>query len=168
MSMQTKPKNISGSWAFLFFVLLLYAGLLLLSPEVFRSAGLRFVRTAYKIAPIFLLVFVLMTISNYCITRGFIVKHFQAKGPLKWFFAVIGGILSSGPIFVWYPLLKEWRDKGLNDGLVACFLYNRGVKIPMLAMAIFYFGWKYIIVLSLVMVFFSLVQGLLINKLMEK
>jgi len=82
-------------------------------------------------------------------------------------FVIIGGMLSTGPIYMWYPLLADLRNRGLNYGLIACFLYNRAIKIPLLPIAIFYFGWKYIIILSFVMIFISIIQGILINKLLN-
>lgn len=95
------------------------------------------------------------------------MKHLKDKGMKKWFFVIIGGILSSGPIYMWYPLLADLRNKGLNYGLIACFLYNRSIKIPLIPLAIIYFSWKYIIILLLVMILASIIQGIIINKLME-
>jgi uncharacterized membrane protein YraQ (UPF0718 family) len=108
-----------------------------------------------------------MSISNYFITPDFVIKHLKEKGIKKWFFVIIGGILSSGPIYMWYPLLADLRNKGLNYGLIACFLYNRAIKIPLIPLAIVYFSWQYIIILLVVMVFASIIQGVLLNKLME-
>ena len=82
-------------------------------------------------------------------------------------FVIIGGILSSGPIYMWYPLLADLKHKGLSYGLIACFLYNRAIKIPLLPLAIIYFSWRYLFILTFVMIFMSILQGLIINKLME-
>ena len=108
-----------------------------------------------------------MTLSNYFITPKFIIKHLKSKGLKKWFFVIIGGILSSGPIYMWYPLLADLKDKGLNYGLIACFLYNRAIKIPLIPIAIFYFSWTYVIILMIVMIFASIVQAILLNKLIK-
>ena len=109
-----------------------------------------------------------MAITNYFITPKFISKHIEKdKGIKKWVFAVIGGILSTGPIYMWYPLLADLKERGLSHGLIACFLYNRAIKIPFLPLLIFYFNWKFVIVLTIAMIFASLVQGMLINKFME-
>ena len=109
-----------------------------------------------------------MSLTNYFIKPQFILKHSKEKGIKKWFFAVVGGIISLGPIYVWYPLLKDLRDKGLDEGLIACFLYNRSIKIVVLPLAVFYFGIQYVAVLCLVMIIASVAQGLLIDKLMNK
>ncbi|MFW5847263.1 MAG: hypothetical protein ACOCUU_03850 [Nanoarchaeota archaeon] len=108
-----------------------------------------------------------MSLTNYFITPKFVMRHLGGKGIKKWFFIIIGGILSTGPIYMWYPFLADLKNKNLSYGLIACFLYNRAIKIPLLPIAIFYFGWQYILVLSIVMIFVSVLQGMLINKLMD-
>ena len=167
MDIKNKLKQISGSWYFLITILLIYLLLFIFRKDLFSSSMNFFYNILLKIIPIFILVFVLMSLSNYFITPKFVMKHLREKGIKKWFFTIIGGILSTGPIYMWYPLLADLKNKGLNYGLIACFLYNRAIKIPLLPIAIFYFGWKYILILSSVMIIASIIQGILINKLME-
>jgi len=109
-----------------------------------------------------------MVIANYFITPKFVFKYFDKNGVNKWLFAVIGGILSEDPIYMWYPLLADLRKKGFNYGFVACFLYNRAIKLPVLPAAIYYFGWKYILILALIMIIASISQGVIINKLIKE
>ena len=167
MNIKNKLKQISGSWYFLIIILFIYLGLFAFKQDIFSSSINFFYSILLKIIPIFILVFVLMSLTNYFITPKFVTKHLKEKGIKKWFFIIIGGILSTGPIYMWYPLLSDLKDKGLNYGLIACFLYNRAIKIPLLPIAIFYFGWQYILILSFVMIAISIFQGILINKLME-
>ena len=114
-----------------------------------------------------MLVFVIMAITNYFITPKFVIQHLKNKGFKKWFFIIIGGILSSGPIYMWYPLLADLKAKGLSYGLIACFLYTRALKIQLFPIAIFYFGIKYIIILSSVIIFTSIIQGIFLNYLIK-
>lgn len=165
--MKIKKPNISTSWYFLIIVLIAYTFLLIFYKAQFISAMSFFGKILLKIIPILLFVFILMTISNYFITPEFIIKHVKEKGIKKWFYVIIGGILSSGPIYMWYPLLADLKHKGLNYGLIACFLYNRAIKIPLLPLIVLYFGWKYVIVLTFVMIAASVIQGILIDKVME-
>ncbi len=167
MSFKNKLKGLSGSWYFLVIIILGYLLLSIFNREIYLNSLSFFGQIIYKIIPIFILVFVLMTLSNYFITPKFIMKHLKEKGLKKWFFVIVGGILSSGPIYMWYPLLADLRHKGLSYGLIACFLYNRAIKIPLIPLAIIYFSWQYILILTFVMVFMSVVQGILINRLME-
>ena len=167
MNLKNKLNQISGSWYFFLIMILVYFFFFIFRKDLFFSSSSFFYNILLKIIPIFIFVFILMAITNYFITPKFIMKHFKEKGIKKWFFVIIGGILSTGPIYMWYPLLSDLKDKGLSYGFLACFLYNRAIKIPLLPIAVFYFGWKYILVLSFVMIFISIIQGMIINKLME-
>ena len=162
-----KLKNISKSWYFLIIILIAYIFLLILNKALFNSAISFFGKILLEIIPTIILIFILTFLSNYFVNPEFIMKHLGRKGIKKWFYVIIGGILSSGPIYMWYPLLANLKEKGLSYGLIACFLYNRAIKIPLLPLAIFYFNWKLIIVLTFVMTFMSIIQGILINKAME-
>ena len=159
-------RKIENKYIFLILVGMIYLILFIVNKSVFDSSLGYFSNLLVKIIPIFFLVFVLMSIMNYFFTPKFVAKHLREKGIKKWFFVVIGGILSTGAIYMWYPLLADLKSKGLNYGLISCFLYNRAIKIPLLPLMVFYFSLKYVIVLGVVMVIMSVVQGIIINKLM--
>ena len=167
MSIKNKLKQISGSWYFLIVMLILYLIIFFIKRNLFFLSMIFFYNILLKVIPIFILVFVLMSLTNYFVTPKFVMKHLGEKGVKKWLLIIIGGILSTGPIYMWYPLLANLKNKGLSYGLISCFLYNRSIKIHLLPIAIFYFSWKYILILSIVMVFASIFQGIIINKLME-
>jgi uncharacterized membrane protein YraQ (UPF0718 family) len=160
-------KKISGEWYFLSTVVSLYILVLFINHDLFSKSIRFFLVIFWQILPIFVLVFALMTVANIFISQKVITKYFKKPGIKKWFFVIIAGILSTGPIYLWYPLLAELRDKGVGHGYLATFLYNRAIKIPLLPVAIFYFGLKYIFVLTLMMVIFSVFQGMLINRLVS-
>ncbi len=167
MKFKDKLNKLSGSWYFLGVLILIYIFNLIFNQDIYSKSLDFFAEIIYKVIPIFVLVFILMTLSNYFITPKFVMKHLKEKGIKKWFFVIIGGILSSGPIYMWYPLLGDLKHKGLSYGLISCFLYNRAIKIPILPLAIIYFNWQYILILSIVMIIISVIQGILLNKLME-
>ena len=146
----------------------IYLITLIISPSSFIESLKFFLCLLEKIFPILILVFVLMSLTNYFITPNFVSKHLGEKGIRKWIYVIIGGILSTGPIYMWYPLLADLHNKGLSYGLIACFLYNRAIKIPLLPLMVFYFSWSYVLVLAGVMIFASVVQGVLINKIMKE
>lgn len=159
-----KIKKISGKWYFLIFIILIYLFLLFFKLDSFISASLFFLNIFKKIIPVLVAVFVLMSLINYFFTPKIISKYFMKKGIKKWFFVIIGGILSTGAIYVWYPLLSELKDKGLSYGLIACFLYNRAIKIPMLPLIVFYFSLKYVLILCFILILVSVVQGIIVDK----
>ncbi len=82
-----------------------------------------------------------------------------------WAIAIGTGILSHGPIYVWFPFLRDLRDQGMRSGLIAAFLYNRGIKIPLLPIMVYYFGLAFVGILVVYMVVASVVLGKLIEVL---
>jgi len=91
----------------------------------------------------------------------------KEAGKKRWFIAAITGIISTGPIYAWYPMLSEIQNKGKNNGFIATFLYNRAVKPALIPLMIFYFSLTFVIVLTIVMVFLSIIQGMIIEKITE-
>ncbi len=169
MKIKDKLKEIQKSWYFLVAMILIYSVVSFFNYELFTSSLNFFVDILIKIIPIFIFIFILMVITNLFVTPKFILKYLEKdKGIKKWVFAVIGGVLSSGPIYMWYPLLADLKEKGISDGLISCFLYNRAIKIPLLPLMVVYFSWKYIIILAFVMMFASVIQGIIINKMKIK
>ncbi len=167
MKIKEKLKQLPGSWYFLGAIILVYLLFSIFNQNIYQNSLSFFSELILKIIPIFILIFILMALSNYFITPEFVIKHLKEKGVKKWFYVIIGGILSSGPIYMWFPLLSDLKNKGLDYGLISCFIYNRAIKIPLLPLAIIYFNWTYIFILTFVMIFVSIIQGILINKLME-
>jgi uncharacterized membrane protein YraQ (UPF0718 family) len=158
-------RKIGGAWYFLGAVIILYLLLLLFLPAVFFRSLDFFIKIMLQILPIFVLVFVLMTLSNLFVNRRTVSEYLRKPGIKKWLFVIVAGILSTGPIYVWYPLLAEFKEKGVGYGYMATFLYNRAIKIPLLPVAVLYFGIKYVVVLTALMVLFSVIQGVLIDRL---
>ena len=161
-------RQISGSWRFFLLMLLLHVGLYIWSRPVFFVGISTFIGILQKTWPALLLMFLLMAVINYFLTPSIIARHLNGRGLKKWLLAVIGGILSVGPIYLWYPILGDLKKGGLSDGWIACFLYNRAIKIPLLPLAIYYFNWQYVAVLTVVMVFASIAQAYILNYLIKK
>lgn len=163
----TTEKSNTG-WYFLLVVLILYVIIFLFKQDLVINSLKFFITILKKIIPIFLLVFVLMALTNYFLEPKKLVKLMGKGSGIKgWFIAVSTGILSTGPIYLWYPLLNELQKNGVRNGLIAAFLYNRAIKIPLLPMLILYFGITYTIVLMAVMIVISVFQGIVIERLME-
>lgn len=163
--MKKSEKSCAG-WYFLIIVIILYLITYFLKPKAFVPSLQFFINIVKQMIPIFILIFILMILINYFITPERIKKYIGHKTSLKsWLLAIITGILSTGPIYMWYPMLRELRDKGVGNGFIATFLYNRAIKIPLLPMIIFYFGLKYTIILMIVMILFSILQGMMIEKM---
>lgn len=119
-----------------------------------------------RLIPILLLVVFLMGLLNHFLKPKAISKYLgKGSGAKGWIFAVAAGIISIGPIYVWYPLLKELRRQGMSQGLAAVFLYNRAIKIPLLPVMIYYFGAVFTVLLLVFTVMASLIEGKIIEML---
>ncbi len=163
----TSEKSYSG-WYFLAFAVLVYILAFIYSPAIAYSALDIFGSILFRVLPIFALIFVLMSLTNYYMTPKKLVSYLgKGSGAKGWMIAIVSGILSTGPIYMWYPLLEDLKDQGMRYALISAFLYNRAVKIPLLPLLVSYFGLWYSIVLMLVMVMVSVLQGSLTEKMME-
>lgn len=161
---RAKQKNLP--WYFIAAVVFVYIVVAVIDFNLFLRSIVLFSDVVIKIIPIFVIIYILMTITHYFITPRFVTKHFTESGLRKWLYIVIGGILSTGPIYMWYPLLADLKKRGIQYGYIATFLYSRAIKIPLLPVILFYFNAKYVIILTIAMIVTSVVQGLMINRIL--
>ncbi|MCD6237029.1 MAG: permease [Thermoplasmata archaeon] len=150
---------------FLVFVILLYIFIFWLSPEKVLSSIETSIQIFIQVVPVIIAVIFLMGISDYFLKPKTVMKYLgKESGAKGWLLAISFGILSHGSIYVWYPLLKELKEHGMRIGLIATFLYNRAVKIPLLPLMIFYFGIPFVAVLTLYIIIASFVEGKILEK----
>ena len=150
-------------------VVVLYGVLFLVTPDralaALKSSGTVFTNI---IVPI-VLVFVVMLVLNLFVKPSQIVRFLGSGMNIRGILlSVVAGIISMGPIYVWYPLLKEFKEKGAGDMPVAVFLYNRAVKPFLLPVMIAYFGWVYVVILTVVTIIASIVNGYIVALFTER
>ena len=163
-----KSEKSRAGWYFLFIVLGIYVLTAIVKPEAIGPSLKFFVGILQKIAFVFILVFVLLVVINYFVTPKRLVKWMEkGKGLSGLLISSIGGIISSGPIYMWYPLMNEMKKHGVKDRFISIFLYNRAIKPALLPFLIFYFGLVYTIVLTVVMFFMSILQGYVVEKIVR-
>lgn len=164
----TAPKNRSG-WILLLVVVALYAILAFSHPQATYRALLSAGDVLGMMLPILLVVMFLMALLNTFIQPKKIAKYLGGKSGLKgWFIAVVSGIVSHGPGYVWYPILSDLRQHGVRDGLIVTFIYARAIKIPWLPMMIAYFGTRFTFVFLFYILLGALLQGMIMEKLTPK
>jgi uncharacterized membrane protein YraQ (UPF0718 family) len=166
-----KKKEKNSRWMYMFFAIIAgsYALCALLDPSIaIRALGI-FAGILQSIAPVLVLVFLLLFLTDLLIRPKSVMKYLgRESGPLGWLVAIAGGIISTGPIYVWYPFLADLRAHGMRTALAAAFLYNRAVKVPLLPLMIFYFGIAFTVVLTAYMIVFSIVIGMITERLVER
>lgn len=164
-SQKRKIKGIGG-WIFLAIVLLIYVVIALLDSELSLQAMASFIQLLDKVLPILLIVFILIFSVNLLLEPTWVKKHLGShSGITGWLTAIIGGVLSTGPIYPWYALLKDLKEKGMKTSLTAVFLYSRAVKLPLLPLLVHYFGITYTVVLVSYLLMFSIISGIVIEQI---
>ena len=157
-------EKIEGKWIFLLSVLSFYLGLALFRFDLLISTFNVLSDLVVSLIPIFILIFILMFISNLFFDAKKVSKYVGKDAGLKgWLITIIAGIMSSGPIYMWFPILSEMKEKGMSDRYIATFLYNRSVKIPLIPIMIYYFGLPFTIIFNIYIIIFSVVNGLLVS-----
>ncbi|MFW5965381.1 MAG: hypothetical protein ACOCP3_01360 [Halodesulfurarchaeum sp.] len=119
-----------------------------------------------RIAPVLLVVTVLVGLSRYLLSPDSVARLVgEDSGAKGYLVAAVGGIASHGPVYAWYALLRDFQEAGMRNGLIAVFLYNRAIKLPLLPLLLVYFGLRYAVVLLAVMTLASILQGLVVDRL---
>lgn len=139
--------------AFPMFMASVYAIIAVVSPQhavrALKASG----RILLEILPALAVAFGVMVLLNLLVRRADIKRllggRTKAKGTLV---SSAAGILSMGSIYAWYPVLKDFREKGMSDFHLATFVGCRAVKIPLLPMMAAYFGWAFTLIVSVLMV----------------
>lgn len=162
-------EKIGASGVFLLLVVVAYVILGIIDFELVRNTLPVLGMLILRILPVLVLVFGIMFLTNQFFEARNIVRILgKGSGLRGWVFAISGGIISSGPIYMWYPFLSDLKEKGMKNSFIAAFLYNRAIKIPLIPMMVHYFGWHFTITLSIYMLLFSIVNGLLVENLTER
>jgi len=164
-----KKNIIFRIWLFPMVVIIIYGILFFFSPDMvlaaLGSSGKVFVKVLFPL----LFVFILMLALNFYLKPGNIVRYIGKDAGIKGvFLSVAAGIISMGPIYAWYPLLKGLREKGADTSLIAIFLGNRAVKPFLLPVMVSYFGWAYALLLTVLTCFGSLAAGYTVSLLAKE
>ena len=168
MKDNSKTSSIKGKggWIFLAIVLLIYGVSALLDSELTVGAITSFSHLMDKVLPVLLIVFLLIFAINLLLEPVWVKKYLgRHSGLAGWLVALVGGVLSTGPVYPWYALLKDLREKGMKTSLASVFLYSRAVKLPLLPMLIHYFGVTYTMVLVCYLLIFSIASGFVMEQI---
>ncbi len=161
--------KVSGRIKFLIIILLVYLIVGLINHTLYLNAIRYFVGMLPKVLPILTLVFIILFFTNMLLSPSKIDKHLGKDSGVKgWLYAIAGGIFISGPPYILYPMLGELKKHGARNGLLAAMLYNRNVKIYFLPAIIYYFNLRYAIILSIYIILFSILNGILLEFIVSE
>ncbi|VAX12337.1 hypothetical protein MNBD_GAMMA24-1203 [hydrothermal vent metagenome] len=155
-----KTRKKQGGWWFLLITVIFYGILFFYKPELTQGALSHFVTLLKDIAPILIVVMLFMWLLDVLINPRQIQNILGNKSGIRgWIISIIGGILSHGPVYAWYPLLENLQKQGTRPAYIATFLYARSIKLPWLPMLAYYFGTTYMLLFTFFLVLFSPVVG---------
>ncbi|TIH20227.1 hypothetical protein D0S45_02480 [Marinifilum sp. JC120] len=90
------------------------------------------------------IVLVMMTLINRYLNPASVARFLGNKTGIKGvFLSGLAGIISMGPIYAWYPLFKDLKEKGASIFIIANFIGCRSVKPVLLPIMLAYFGWQF-------------------------
>jgi len=157
-------EKIEGKWLFLIIMFLSYTFLALVNISLFFKTFNSLIELILKLLPTFFVIFILMFLSNLFFNPKKVSKYIGHDAGVKgWFITIIAGVISSGPVYMWYPILSDLKEKGMKNKFVAAFIYSRSIKIPLVPMMIYYFGLSFTIIFNVYLIVFSVLNGLLVN-----
>jgi uncharacterized membrane protein YraQ (UPF0718 family) len=150
-------------------ILVVYGVLFAVMPDraslAIKSSGNIFLNMLIPLCLVLVLMILLNLFLRPAQIARFLGKGAGIKGILL---SAAAGIISTGPIYAWYPLLKDLRGKGAGNSPIAIFLYNRAVKPFLLPVMIGYFGWEYVVILTVLTVLASVAIGYSMNILVKE
>ena len=76
-------KKISGRWIFLIVVFVLYLGVFFISKSQFLKISIKFYHLLIEILPLFLLIFVLLVVTNYFVDMKTLKRLLGEEAGLK-------------------------------------------------------------------------------------
>ncbi|AKB18861.1 MULTISPECIES: permease [unclassified Methanosarcina] len=145
---------------FLALMAAVYISIYFTFPQLFNEALEGTYSILLKVLPILILVFIFLFLFELFVKPEKVIKNLGEHAGIKgWFFSIGTGILSSGPMYVWYPLLSDLKKSGMRTSFISTFLYSRAVKLPLLPVMVHYFGITYTAVLAIYMLGTSVIVG---------
>jgi uncharacterized membrane protein YraQ (UPF0718 family) len=157
-------KKIIRLWTFLVSVFTLYIILFSISSARVVTALKMSGNILVQIAGPLLIAFIVMILLNFLSGHEKISRFFGRSQGIKGIaFSSLAGILSMGPVYAWYPLLKGLREKNVSDFHLANFLSNRAIKPFLFPVMVFYFGWIYTLILNLLILIGSLLTAKIVS-----
>ncbi len=167
--MITKLKNMSGSIKFLLLVMVSYLPAGYFYPAYAKGALWSFMTTLTNIVPVLIYVFAVIFLINIFVQPATIEKHLGSDSGLKgWMYAILGSILISGPPYILFPLFGELQKQGMKKSLIVVFFSNRNVQPAFVPVMIYYFGTPFTVVISIYILIFAVLNGLVLGRVLDK
>ncbi len=158
-----------GGWIFLAIVAGVYGLAALFDREAAGRSLQVFAGLLGNVVPALGLVLVLLFLVNLLLSPKRVEKYLgRGSGLRGWVTALAAGVISTGPVYAAYAVLRELRLKGMRPSLMAALLYARAVKLPLLPLLVHYFGSAYTGLLVFWILAFAVLGGLVMGWVEEE
>jgi uncharacterized membrane protein YraQ (UPF0718 family) len=162
-------KKMSGANRFVLTMVGIYIFVGLFNFSYIVPTFQNLLKNLVEIVPILLLAYIAVFIINLFISPEAIKKHLGSDSGLRgWLFASLGSIFISGPPYVVLPVLGELRGHGMKYSFIAVFMNNRNVQPAYLPVMIYYFGLTFTAIISVYIMIFAILSGIVLGKLMHE
>ncbi|MCK5348825.1 MAG: hypothetical protein KAJ25_05515 [Desulfobacula sp.] len=151
-------------WLFPLGVVLLYGLGLVFAPEnTYKALSISSSMFKQLALPICLAIIVMVLFNRFlspATITNFLGKNAGIKGVAL---SSLAGILSMGPVYAWYPLLKTFTDKGASKFYVANFIGSRSIKPFLLPVLVAYWGWRFALLFIIMSLAGSLIVAFIVS-----
>ncbi|MCD4741430.1 MAG: hypothetical protein K8R67_02955 [Desulfobacteraceae bacterium] len=151
-------------WLFPLGVIILYGLGLMFAPENTHKAlsisGSIFKKLALPICFAIIVMVLFNRFLSPATITNFLGKNAGIKGVVL---SSLAGVLSMGPVYAWYPLLKTLIDKGASKFHVANFIGSRSIKPFLLPVLVAYWGWRFALLFILMSLAGSLIVAFIVS-----
>jgi len=163
-----KLKKMRGGIRFVLLVMTSYLCVGYFNRSYSERALRSFMQTLINVLPILIFVFTVIFLINIFIRPAAIKKHLGSDSGLKgWMYAMIGSILIAGPPYILMPFFGELQKQGMKNSLIILFFSNRTVQPPFIPVMIYYFGTPFTVVISVYILIFAVINGLVLGKILD-
>lgn len=151
-------------WLFPLGVIIIYGFGLIVAPENTNKA-LSISSSMFKqLALPICFAIVVMVLFNRFLSPATITNFLGRNAGIKGVaLSSLAGILSMGPVYAWYPLLKTLIDKGASKFHVANFIGSRSIKPFLLPVLVAYWGWRFALLFILMSLAGSLIVACIVS-----
>jgi uncharacterized membrane protein YraQ (UPF0718 family) len=164
-----KLKKMPGALKFLSAMVVTYIVAGLINFEYILSASKNLAKNIIEVVPILLLAYIAVFLINLFVSPEKIKRHLGNDSGLKgWIYASLGSIFISGPPYVILPILGKLKDQGMRHSFIAVFLNNRNVQPIFLPVMVYYFGLPFTVIISVYIMVFAIISGMIMGKLMSR
>lgn len=123
--------------------------------------------TLKNVIGIIISVMIFVGLANVWIKPQGIVKVLGKESGFKGLlFSSVVGILLTSPLYIVFPLLKFFREKGARGASIATMITAwGGIRLPLIPLEIHFLGWKFFLLRNVLLFFFTILpMGFLVEK----